>query len=325
METEILNSKEIHKAARLVVNNKLVAFPTETVYGLGANAFNVRAVRRIFKAKQRPFSDPLIVHVSSLKMAETVAVFTPEAKKLAKEFWPGPLTLVLKKRPAVSDMVTAGKQTVGVRMPAHVLALKLIQLSGVPIAAPSANVFSHTSPTSWEHVMEDLEGKIEAVIKAGRCRVGVESTVVDMTAKLPKILRPGGLPYIHLKKALPNLLDYSGTKSKKTPGQYKYHYSPKARVVLVKSFKDLRQQLKKNIALPAGVIIFNEWKNAFFGENVILYKWGSKNSLSSLARRLYAGFRKLDGQGVKIIFCPLPSEQGLGKAIVNRLTKASGL
>jgi L-threonylcarbamoyladenylate synthase len=325
MKTKVLARKQIKIAANLIKQSKLVAFPTETVYGLGANALNKKAVEKIYKAKGRPFADPLIVHCSNLKMAKGIAEFTPEAILLAKKFWPGPLTLILKKKEIVPDIVTARTNTVGVRIPQHPVALALIKSAGVPIAAPSANLFSRTSPTDHLHVIEDLDGKIDAVIEGGQSKIGVESTVLDLTGSNPKILRPGGVTYESLIKVLKNTEDYTGAMNRKSPGNYKYHYSPKAQVVLVKDLQELKREIQIHNKKKIGIFIFSEWAKEKYRQNVEIFFWGSKKDKDKLANRLFTGLRHLDSKKVQVIYCPLPDEKGIGKAIVNRLNKASGI
>ncbi len=325
MKTLILSSGEIEKAALLIKKGKLVAFPTETVYGLGANVFDSKAVANIFIAKKRPTSDPLIVHCSDLMMVESIAQMTPEAYLLAKEFWPGPLTLILKKKSVIPDIATANTDTVGVRIPKHFIARALIEISGVPIAAPSANIFTRTSPTTAKHVLEDLDGRIDAVISGGRSNIGVESTIVDLSKKTPRILRPGGLSYKLIKKIIPVAQNYDQNKIiTRAPGQYKYHYSPKANLVIVANKKTLQSHLR-NSNEKVGVLVYDEWLENLKMPNVVIYKWGSVKNSSGLARKLFDGLRTLDKKGALTIYCPLPNSQDIGEAIRNRLYKASGV
>ncbi len=323
MKTIVFKSTDIPKAAQLIARGKLVAFPTETVYGLGANAFDERAVQNIFKAKGRPFADPIIVHCANITMAESVAEMTPHAYALARAFWPGPLTLILQKKSNIPNIVTGGKKTVGIRIPAHPLAVRLIAAAGVPIAAPSANMFSHTSPTTTEHVLEDLGGKIAGVIKAGRSRIGIESTVVDLTSQPPRILRPGGITFQQLKKVLPAIQDYPGVASRKSPGQYKRHYSPRARVLPVRTLQDIVRYTRQNPDAKIGCMCYTEWKPAVMKLGFVSYDWGSRKNEEQLARRIYSGFRYLDAKKVDIIAIPIPKKSGLGQAIADRIRKAS--
>ena len=324
MKTLVLWAADIQKAALLIKKGKLVAFPTETVYGLGANAFDPKALANIFVAKKRPTSDPLIVHCSNIKMVESIAHMTPEAHLLAKKFWPGPLTLILKKKSIIPDIATANTDTVGVRIPKNKIALALIEISGVPIAAPSANLFTRTSPTTAKHVLEDLDGRIDAVISGGRANIGVESTIVDLSKKVPRILRPGGLPYKLIKKIIPGVKGYLHNKSTtRAPGQYKYHYSPKAKLIIVTNKKSLKSHLRQSKE-KVGVLAYDEWLEDLKMPNVVSYKWGSIKNTNHLARKLYDGLRTLDKKGVRAIYCPLPNSRDIGEAIQNRLSKASG-
>jgi L-threonylcarbamoyladenylate synthase len=320
MKTLLLKATDIAKAAFLIKKGKLVAFPTETVYGLGANALDAVAVRTVFEAKERPLSNPLIVHCDSIEMVRTIAHVTPQAEKLAKKFWPGPLTLILKKKNNIPGIVTVSRNVVAVRIPAHPIALKLITASGVPIAAPSANMYTRVSPTDASHVLEDLSGKIDAVIDGGRSKVGVESTVLDLTTKTPRILRPGGVALSAIQKVIPGVSNGTGTVSRKSPGTHKLHYSPKAPVVLVQTFQDLLRAIQQSKKKHIGVLAYDSWIKKLQKLPVSLYRWGAKGNDSQLASRLYAGLRELDRTS-DIIFCPLPKETGLGEAIVNRLQK----
>lgn len=324
MKTKILSASQIKEAASLIKKGCLVAFPTETVYGLGADALNAAAAAAIFAAKGRPHSNPLIVHCCDLDQVRSIAVLTTDAEILARAFWPGPLTMVLRKKDVVPDVVTSGSGTVGVRIPAHPVALKLIRAAGVPVAAPSANAYMRTSPTKAEHVLEDLDGKIAAVIKAGQSKIGVESTVVDLTSRVPRVLRPGGIAFRRLKKALPATQDYTGVASKKSPGQHKYHYCPKAPLVPVRSSAEAVRLMKKNAHRKSAILSYTEWIPKFSGLRVEVYDWGRKADMERLAKRLYGGLRHLDAKGADVIYCPLPAESGLGQAIVNRLKKACG-
>lgn len=220
----------ISRAAELIRAGRLVAFPTETVYGLGANALDAAAVQRIFEAKGRPLTSPLIVHVASIDAARDLASAWPEvAERLARAFWPGPLTLVLPKSPRVPDLVTAGLPSVGIRMPAHPVALALIEAAGVPIAAPSANRFTELSPTTAAHVRESLGNRVDLILDGGPCRVGIESTVLSFAGARPKILRPGMLSRTEIESIIGPVETGAGAES---PGQHPKHYSPRTPLIL---------------------------------------------------------------------------------------------
>jgi L-threonylcarbamoyladenylate synthase len=228
--------EEIRQAAALLRAGKLVAFPTETVYGLGANALDPEAVARIFAAKGRPTSSPIIVHISSMEMVKTVVAEWPGvAQCLAEKFWPGPLTLVLKKQPAVPDLVTAGLPTVGVRLPAHPVALALIERAQLPIAAPSANRFTQLSPTTAEHVREGLGGLVDYILDGGPCVVGIESTVLSLTSSAPVLLRPGGISRQQIEAVIGpvTLQARPSSEAHPSPGMHPRHYSPRTRLLLV--------------------------------------------------------------------------------------------
>ncbi len=232
-----VSQSDLKRAAELLREGKLVAFPTETVYGLGANALSAEAVQKIFDAKGRPRTSPLIVHVAAIEDVHTIVSEWPQtAQKLAEEFWPGPLTLVLPKQPAVPDIVTAGLPTVGVRMPSHPVALALLKECGLPLAAPSANRFTQLSPTTAEHVRVSLGDRVDFVLDGGPCAVGIESTVLSLVGK-PTVLRPGGLSREDLEKAIGPVEIASGTNEgpHASPGMHAKHYSPRTRLLLSKT------------------------------------------------------------------------------------------
>jgi len=324
-------------AAEILRDGGIVAFPTETVYGLGANALNAGAVGKIFEAKQRPHWDPLIVHVTGLEMARQVAEVSPLAERLAERFWPGPLTMLLPRAACVPDAVTAGRALVGVRMPRHSLALALIEAAGVPVAAPSANRFGHTSPTTAKHVLEDLDGRIDAVLEGGASAVGVESTVVDVSVSPMRIYRPGAVTAAMLAEfgaveMVTAALKNEPRESMPAPGVGLRHYAPQARLVLVerKPNEDLREfwyrfrcvaaeetQGKLGLMLPERFTVAEECERA------LIYRWGEWTDMESLASRLFAGLRELDARGATVIVCPVPAAEGIGDAMRDRLFKAA--
>jgi len=317
------------QAADIIRAGGLVAFPTETVYGLGADATDERAVRRVFEAKERPTWDPLICHASDLAMLRRYSAEWPEsAEALADAFMPGPITLLLAKSPEISDLCTAGRPKVGLRIPSHPIARRLIDLSGVPIAAPSANRFGYTSPTTADHVLHDLDGRLDAILDAGPTPVGVESTVIDPSPP-PTIYRPGGLSREEIEAVLgpvrvaqKPIAENHEPEALESPGLGIRHYAPRARVLLVEdedmfSFALLRESSGKvGALLPAG------WKLPH-GVRAITFEWGPMSDSETLARRLYQGLRSLDAQGAEVIVAPLPSPSGLGLAIRDRLQKAA--
>jgi L-threonylcarbamoyladenylate synthase len=328
--------ESLEHGARILGAGGLVALPTETVYGLGANAFDAAAVGRIFAAKQRPAWDPVIVHIASEAMLDALVTQVPEgAKKLMAAFWPGPLTLLLPRSAAVPDAVTAGRPLVGVRMPAHAVALALIGRAGFPVAAPSANLFSHTSPTTAAHVLADLDGRIDAVLDAGQAEHGVESTVLDPCQSPMVIYRPGAITADQIRDAAGavEILRGSGPlaslprEAMPSPGVGLRHYAPNARLLLVGAPFDRLPQLLNETAdqlrgerigvmLPDGLRLSIKRAKA--------YPWGRWTDPEELARNLYAGLRDLDARGCTVILCPVPPADGIGVAIRDRLTKAAG-
>ncbi|MBU4312613.1 MAG: threonylcarbamoyl-AMP synthase, partial [Candidatus Omnitrophica bacterium] len=307
----------------------LVAFPTETVYGLGADAFNPKAVAKIFEAKKRPLEDPLIVHIAQkedlYKLAEDISDM---ALRLADEFWPGPLTLVLKKSKNIPDIITAGLNTVAIRVPANKVALALIKFSETPIAAPSANLFGRPSPTTAQHVLDDLKEKIDIVIDGGRALIGVESTILDLTQNPPVVLRPGGVSMEKLRKVVKGVEIYKQDKVL-SPGMYPRHYSPKAKVIFVEGSGDARVAKVKNLAArfnlqehSVGILAKEENKDKYDGFNV--KPLGPGDDLTICAANLFSVLRNFDKEGVDIIIAESVKEEGLGLAIIDRLRKAAG-
>ncbi len=318
----------LSQGAELLRQGGTVAFPTETVYGLGANALDQAAVQAIFEAKQRPSWDPLIVHVVNQEQLEMVAVDIPGNGRLLMEaFWPGPLTLLLPKSQRVPAIVTAGRTRVGVRMPRHPVARRLIELAGVPVAAPSANSFGRTSPTRAEFVLEDLDGRIDAVIDSGDATLGLESTVVDVCEEPPILYRPGMVTLQQLRSLCPSLIAYrepqggvSGPQA--SPGIGMKHYSPRARLLLLEDAEKLSSLAAELRA--AGETVGVMMPTAFMNEAAhLVYEWGDLNDQEKLARRLFAGLRELDAAGATVIVCPLPENLGLGVTIRDRLLKAA--
>jgi L-threonylcarbamoyladenylate synthase len=308
METKILTYKQIQEAAELIKNGELVAFPTETVYGLGANALDKQAVQKIFRAKGRPSDNPLIVHIAQKEQLYQIAFVKPGVEDIIERFWPGPLTIILKNKIAPKE-VTGGLNTIAVRMPNNKIALELISLAGVPIAAPSANISGKPSGTSFKHVLEDFDGKIAGIIKSDPCEIGLESTVIDLTAKIPTLLRPGGLDFEELKKVLPNLIVASGeTHDKvKSPGMKYKHYSPNAKIILFENC--LTEEM-------------NAYRDRYEKRNkktkLIITKKTKKFS-----KELFDMFRQSDKEGVDVILISSVEETGIGLAIMNRIRKAA--
>jgi L-threonylcarbamoyladenylate synthase len=335
-----LSRDAIERAAGILRAGGLVALPTETVYGLGANALDPAAVARIFAAKQRPAWDPVIVHIAGAvagnpMLAALVADLSETAEKLAAAFWPGPLTLLLPRSAAVPDAVTAGRPLVGVRMPAHPVALELIGSAGVPIAAPSANLFSRTSPTTAEHVLEDLDGRIDAILDAGPTRHGVESTVLDPAQSPIRIYRPGAVTSEQIRAVAgevelyqpPDRQTTAPPESVPSPGVGIRHYAPKARLIVIDApFSALPERITAAFIQHAsgriGILLPAELAGTA-PEGAIVFPWGAWSNRHELAQRLYAGLRSLDAQNCSVILCPLPPADGIGAAVRDRLCKAS--
>ena len=318
-----------------------MAFATETVYGLGANALDPAAVAKIFEAKQRPGWDPLIVHVSDRAMLDRVAdipsAHIERVERLIATFWPGPLTLLLPRTEAIPDAVTAGRPLVGVRMPGHPLALDLIRIAGVPVAAPSANSFGRTSPTTAAHVLEDLDGRIDAVLDGGSTAVGIESTVLAV-GELPMVIyRPGAVTAEMLARVAgcevrlfqASVEDAASPRQGLvSPGVGLRHYAPRARLVLVEVARDgdvtrsLHEALEhfQEAGGVVGVMLPDGWGASYADEIFALGKWGDDDAF---ARQLFAGLRDLDRRGVRVIVCPVPVGDGVAAALRDRLEKAA--
>lgn len=337
MQTVILkgNSPDnICQAARLIHEGEIVAFPTETVYGLGADATNEQAIKKVFIAKGRPASDPLIVHISDVKMLKGIVKEVPEvARLLMEKFWPGPLTLIFKKTDRIPGSVTAGLSTVAVRMPDNAVALNLIAESGVPLAAPSANMFGRPSPTQVSHVLDDLGGKIKMILNGGPTEVGVESTVLDITCSPPVILRPGGISRESLESIV-GAVEISRGKDKGlpiSPGLMKQHYAPKARLLLFegrnrdKLLASMKAKVRELTRIgKVGVLVPEEVRADFKGLDIEIENLGSFNDLERVARSLFSRIRNLDNRGVDYILTLAPPREGIGLAIYDRLYKAAG-
>ena len=311
----------------------LVAFPTETVYGLGANAFDPHAIERIFEVKRRPSYDPLIVHIASIEQLDAVASDVPGlARRFVEGFWPGPLTLVLKKRPQVAANVSSGMDTVAVRMPDHKIPLALIEASGVPVAAPSANLFTRPSPTLAQHVLDDLDGHVDIVLDGGSTPIGLESTVLDLTGTTPVVLRPGGVPLEALRRLIPNLeLGQRFVKSEEkaamsSPGMLAKHYSPSARFLLFTGSSDRYLEVVLALAgggFKVGLMTSDEDAPAFSGVKVECVSLGSETDLTAIGQNLFARMRDLEKRNVDLILMRAVKSRGLGLAIWDRLFRAA--
>lgn len=322
---------QITQAAQLLQANEIIAFPTETVYGLGGNAKSDEAIRKIFTAKGRPSDNPLIIHIVAKEQLHAFTQEVPEkAEKLIAHFWPGPLTLILSyKKGSLSDLATAGLDTVGVRMPDHPVALALIKASGLPIAAPSANRSGRPSPTSAQHVEEDLAGKIAGIVDGGATGVGVESTVIDCTTEVPVILRPGGVTKEAIEAVIgevlvdPALTDTA--EQPRSPGMKYRHYAPEAPLYLVDGSKeDVQAYINegKKQGLKVGVLTTKE--NEGFYDADYIFACGERERLETVASSIYEALRSFNKAGVDIIYSEVFPREGVGHAIMNRLMKAAG-
>lgn len=335
MNTVLLKDtdEDIKKAAEIIKNGGLVGMPTETVYGLGANALDPKAVLDIFKAKGRPADNPLIVHISDVSQIEkfSLAEEIPEnAKILAEKFWPGPLTMIVKKGKAVPDEVSAGLDTVAIRFPSHPVAQKLISFAGLPVAAPSANLSGSPSPTTPQHVMRDLKGKIPAIIDGGICNVGLESTVITLAENPPRLLRPGGITLEQLRDALGEVaLDDAVLHKLKegrraaSPGMKYKHYAPKANVTVLKGGdRDFYNFVNANSHSNRAVICYDEDAPFIKGNKFLL---GSKSDSAQQAHRLFDVLRQIDlNPEITAVYARCPDINGVGLAVYNRLIRAAG-
>ncbi|AFM43477.1 translation factor SUA5 [Desulfosporosinus acidiphilus SJ4] len=326
----------ISEGANWLRAGELVAFPTETVYGLGANALDAAACAKIFAAKGRPQDNPLIVHICSREMADRLTDgWTAEAELCVHHFWPGPLTLVLRKKPIIPDVVTAGLPNIALRMPSHPVALRLIEESGLPIAAPSANLSGKPSPTNGSHVWRDLKGKIPLILDAGVCSVGLESTVLDLSGDIPTILRPGGITREQLEEVLGKVeVDVpKENQAPKAPGMKYRHYSPQGEMILLVGSSDrvvhrMGLEIQRGHARLKKVGILCTLESAPLLHNLLpdlLFVLGSKERPHEIAANLFEGLRICDEQGMDLILTEgMEEETGLGAAIMNRLQKAAG-
>ncbi|WP_199700809.1 L-threonylcarbamoyladenylate synthase [Jiangella rhizosphaerae] len=316
-------SSRIEEAAGVLRAGGLVAFPTETVYGLGANAEDAAAVARIFQAKGRPASHPLIVHLAdAARLGDWVADVPTTARRLAESFWPGPLTLVLRRGRRVALEATGGLDTVAVRVPAHPVALELLSVFGGGVAAPSANRFGSVSPTTAEDVRAELGDAVDVVLDGGRCDVGVESTIVDATGDAPSILRPGGVTREDLDRVLGRPVAVHATSRIRVPGQHPSHYAPRARVVLVDAEDVVAEaELAQERGRRVGVLLPPQLAGTQVKTQVQVAVPGS---MAAYARGLYGFLREFDQHGCDLIVASLPREEGLGLAIANRLRRAAG-
>jgi L-threonylcarbamoyladenylate synthase len=330
----------IERAAEILRSGGLVALPTETVYGLGANALDAAAVARIFAAKERPSWDPIIVHIAgptaANPMLEKLVSEIPEAgRRLMEVFWPGPLTLLLPRSSLVPDLVTAGRPLVGVRMPSHPVAFEVIRIAGVPVAAPSANTFSRTSPTTARHVLEDLDGRIDAIVDAGPTDHGLESTVLDPCQSPMVIYRPGAISAEEIRPVAGAVEIYQvdvplaaePREALPSPGVGLRHYAPRARLILIEgTLADLPARLAEAAAQQSGErlgLMLPAELASQAPPDAAIFPWGRWSAPEEMGRSLYAGLRALDGKGCTVVLCPVPAGDGITTAIRDRLHKAA--
>ncbi len=330
-----IDHRVLKKAGALIKNGGLVAFPTETVYGLGADGLNVEAIKKIFKAKGRPSDNPLILHISHRKdLDRLVTDVPPVAYRLMERFWPGPLTLVLKKTSLVPKAITAGLKTVAIRMPSHPVAMCLIKYAGVPVAAPSANISGKPSPTRAAHVINDLMGKADLIIDGGDVTVGLESTVAEVTDKQVTVLRPGGITLEQIRQVAgkavidPGLEGDVFTKVPKSPGMKYTHYSPEADVIIIEGKPgDVAVEIRRRAlelegqGKKVGIMVTGQARDLYTCGYVISV--GDRDEPATIAARLFASLREFDILGVDIILAEGIERKGIGLAVMNRLLKAA--
>ncbi len=338
MKTQIFkdNTEDIRKAADIIKHGGLVAFPTETVYGLGANALDPAAVAGIFRAKGRPADNPLIVHIANKEQCQQLATHISDtARHLMDSFWPGPLTLILPARTDIPSITTGGLDTIGIRIPSHPIALELLRLSDTPIAAPSANTSGRPSPTAAIHVQADLEGKIDAIIDGGPVEIGVESTVLDVTGDIPVILRPGHITASQIEQCCGQVLTgyedrtLDDTETVRSPGMKYTHYSPHTPVVLIEGTPDFVIQnaldlieKEHNMQHRVGLLVCDGIREGLKGDES--YSLGDRAKPSQAAQSLFMGLRHLDMQQTDLIIVDGSfAKEGIGAAVLNRVRKAA--
>lgn len=331
MHTEILTSHDVAAAAEILRQGGLLGIPTETVYGLGANGLDITAVENIFLAKGRPQDNPLILHIPTAAWLERYCKEVPDtAYALAARYWPGPMTMILKRKPLVPDVVTAGLDTVGMRCPAHALCREIIAAADVPVAAPSGNTSGRPSPTNMADMLEDMDGKIDGIMDGGPCAVGVESTIIDLTCTPPRLLRPGGITLEQLREVLGEVeVDTAVTRlmgageQPKAPGMKYRHYAPKAPVTVVRGTPETSAAyISAHMGADSGVICFDEFAGQFAGHAVA--RLGRSDDQAEQARQVFDALRYFDHTDVPDIWAQSPESTGVGLAVSNRLNKAAG-
>lgn len=329
--TDKIDLDKLKEASKYIKEGHLVVFPTETVYGLGADGLNSQACKKIFKAKNRPSDNPLILHISNINQLDKLVRNVPDqAKLLAKNLWPGPLTMIFKKSNLIPSVVTAEGDTVAIRMPKDPIARRFIEFCETPIAAPSANISGRPSPTNANDVYFDMNGRVSVIIDGGDCEIGIESTVLDLTEDKPMILRPGFYTYEYIKGFLPNLvLDDSLVNDNvvpKSPGQKYKHYAPKAHMKIYvgdNSARYIYEEAKKNIELgkKVGILVFEQDIENFYDFDFV--SLGDKDNLIEMSHVLFSALRILDKKGVDLILAQGVEDKSLGKSIMNRMKKSA--
>lgn len=330
-----LQREHIRQAAEFLRQGKLVAFPTETVYGIGANALSASAAANIYKAKGRPSDNPLIVHLAEWKEVSDYAQNIGEkAERLAEAFCPGPLTMIFQKKENIPEEITGGRDTVGIRIPRHPVAHAILKECGLPIAAPSANISGKPSPTGFAHVAEDLDGRVDMIVRSGSAEVGLESTVIDMTGQIPVILRPGAITQEMIEKVIGevrmNRGDLEEGEIPIAPGMKYRHYAPEGKLFLLsqRSFEEALAELRACLekaekqGKKAAALVPAEYAEQL--SEYICFSLGKAGNLSEIASHLFEGLRFMDMNGIEEIFALSCSEEGIGAAIMNRLRKAAG-
>ena len=331
-DTRVLapDGEALQLAARLFQEGELVAFPTETVYGLGANALDPQAVLRIFAAKGRPADNPLIVHIWHEDQLESLCEVTDAARRLMAAYWPGPLTLLLPKKAAVPDVVTAGLPSVGVRMPSHPAAREMLRVCSLPIAAPSANLSTRPSPTTAAHVYEDMNGRIPLILDGGACEVGVESTVLDMTGDVPTVLRPGAVTPEMIARAAGSakvadsvMRPLREGEAAPSPGMKHKHYAPKGRLTIIKGERDavVREIIRRYDESENAVILAASGNLPAYGNRRVM---DMGPDLETAAHNLFAMLRRADGEGIGRLYAEAVPDGGVGLAVMNRMARAAG-
>lgn len=331
MNTKIFTKNELSEAAAMIRNGGIVAMPTETVYGLAANAFDAEAVEKVFVAKGRQADNPLIVHIANVDdWGKLVEEIPQKARQLADRFWPGPLTIILKKKPIIPDIVSGGLDTVAVRMPKNKIAFRFIRECGCPLAAPSANLSGCPSPTKFSHVFNDMNGRVDGIIEGGDCMVGVESTVISLVDDKPVILRPGRITAAQISKVIGDVEIHKAVKSglagdekAPSPGMKYKHYSPKASVTIIDgNQKEYIDYIQANADENTGVICFTEMTEKLADYNT--FPLGAQDDSVAQAKKLFEVLRAVDDANLHKAFAPMPSDEGVGLAVTNRLLRAAG-